>query len=1390
MAPPKHHIFLFLSLWGMTVTPLPCPGTGMAGNVPQRSQDTLAPALEGDYTLEQLDNGSGISHSSVNTLFQDSDNLLWLGTWDGLNRYGGRNFKVFRPELNNPNSLSNQVILKVGGDGEGRIWALTMHGINRYDKQRDRFQRFYFNKGDKVTLTDTEFNMAFSPDLALYAYAKEWGIGYFDGETFQKIWEDPMLESPLLRMEFPKRGQLLFLDASGRLGFLQIAEKDGSIRVMAHGDLLGDVLDFRVLDGETLVVLDTTGRTALYTLGGQVLTDLGFKGPTTIIGVVGQGVVVTQGESHFLIQGDRTISTPKWLEILNGNKLTAILQGSEGIFWAATDGEGVFKVQLDTKPFHGVSSQELPGFDGTIVRSFLEVPGHSLWVGTKGKGVFRLSPDFLEHKNADAPFSNYNQDNSSLNNAVYSLLLARDSLVLLGTDGPGISIYDLKKERLLAWRDVQGSAQGPKFRSVYALYQDDQGEIWAGSSGYGLIRLTLKRRGQGIALEGSTQYLGNSGTTGELSSNMIYSIVPRDQNSLWVGTRLGGLNLFDKRQGSFEVHKKVEGDPDTLSNNDILCMHKTARGDLWVGTSFGLNVYGKDSTFSHYTVKDGLPNNTIHGISSDAQGNLWVSTNYGLSKWDEAQRRFSNYTKEEGLLDNEFGDGAAYAGSRYIFMGGRKGFNYFVPEQIITSTEVPSLFIDKIGGQDGSEPYFQSLVISPQGGSPQLLTLNHDQNFLNIEFSALSYSNNKKSNYAYQLRQFDPRWNQIGGRTNLSFTNVPPGEYSLWLKWSNGDGVWSEAVEAVHFRIAPIFWRSPLAWMLYMLLLGLFGLFVLGYYQKKQSLKRTILIREEEEKAHENKLDFFTNVAHELQTPLTLMMAPIQKLGETVPLDSKAKKYYEMLKRNASRLLFLTQQILEFRKAEDGHLKIYHEHFDLLNLVEQIAELFDETALKKNIDYKVDLPENLRGWFDRDLVEKIIFNLLSNAFKYTPDEGFIELNIQILEKRSGHELVLEIVNSGKGIPKEKLGAVFEKFYLLEQDREVGSNMFRTGIGLAFTKNLVQLLHGEISVVSQPEKHTCFRVRLPCSRENIPEGNGPSKAYGISSQLRYVHDLGREPSGTDPKLERLDRHAMGIKQYILVVEDDPEVQYLLEELLGEHYHIETASHGQQALECIKKQEPDLILSDVMMPVMDGIKLCALVKGNLDTCHIPFVMLTAKDSMGHKMQGIGSGANAYISKPFHPEYLLVRIQKLLEEKQRILEHFSLAQPFEELTDLALQDGDKAFVERLIALIRGHMENEGLQRGLLERELGLSATQLYRKTKELLGFSPGDLIRTMRLRHAAELLQKTGLTVSEVCYRSGFNNRSYFYREFKKIYHRTPKEYQLYHKGDRAAETTPPV
>lgn len=1347
-------------------------------------------ALELKYSLEQLDNTKGLSNSSVNTIFQDSENLLWIGTWDGLNRYDGNNFKIFRPELNNENSLSNQVILKVNEDYLGRIWILTMHGINQYDKKTDSFKRYYFSRKNTPPLSESEFNMALDNSKKVFCAVKDWGIGYYDGTVFQLLRSKSLPRKAVKKMEFSSKGDLLVLFEDDQLYSLSITSRNETEKTIAKIELLSEnIRTFETISSEKICIIPTSGNASLYSVVDKKKQVLAEENIDTFVGNIPDGLVISGKSGYSIIDSTGTVITKPWLKYLKNQKITTLIQGSENVIWTGTDGDGIFKMFPLKKSFNLISKTQIPELDGGIIRAFLEVEGDSFWVGTKGKGLFKFTSDFYQTEQA-LKYTNFNENNSVINNAVFSLCKGQDDILFIGTDGNGITIYDLKNSKLISWSEISGNEQCDYFKSIYSIYQDEKGFIWLGTNGYGMIRFKIERLGAKLKLSQYKKYIADNQDGESLSSNIIFSIVPKNQNQLWIGTRLGGLNLFDKESGLFRTYKNIKDNSQSLSNNDILCLKNDAKNRLWIGTSFGLNLLEDlrsdgSAIFKSYTVKEGLPNNTIHGIVSDKKSNLWISTNFGLSNFIVEESKFINYTKNEGLQNNEFADGAFYQDpkSGFVFMGGIKGFNYFLPQKIKESAVVPDLLIDKISGQNQAVPYYQGLVISPESNTTPAIVLDHDQNFFDIELSALTYINSEKCQYSYQLKNFDKGWNTINNRRNFSFTNVPRGEYSLWLKWTNSDGVWSKPVHAIDIKIRPVFWQSKLAIFIYSLLFLSFLLFVLSYYKKRQSLSQNILFRKREEELHENRLSFFTNIAHEFLTPLTLIVGPIQKLGETANLSDKNQKFIQMIERNSSRLLFLTQQLLEFRKAEFDYLEVVVKKFNLVNLVEQIAELFDEWALEKNIEYKLEIPSKLNGWFDKDKIEKIIFNLMSNALKYTPENGKIELKVSI-DRTNSKKLNITVTNTGKGIPKEKLDSLFDKFLLTDTNAGADNDLFRTGIGLAFIKKLVTVLKGELIVSSIANETTTFTILIPCGKKAFAEKefdvDPDVDQVFISQHLKSIlEDIPRDVNEVPNKVATLDA-VIDNRKTILIVEDEKEIHSFLNDLLAEKYKISVAYNGLEALEIVKKEIPDIIISDVMMPLMDGIELCKVIKKNIQTCHIPFIMLTAKESVLYRIEGIESGANSYIPKPFHPDHLLIRIQKLLEEKELILKHFAKDSLVENLATLPIEKEEKEFIKNFIELIRKNIDNENLQSLFIEKELGISNSQLYRKTKQIFDLSPGDLIRTIRLKHAAELLRKNILTVSEICYLSGFNNRSYFYREFKKMYDSTPKNYQLKHKS----------
>ncbi|WP_411029706.1 two-component regulator propeller domain-containing protein [Spongiimicrobium sp. 3-5] len=1344
----------------------------------------ISNTLDLKYSLQQLDNSVGLSNSSVNTIFQDSENLLWIGTWDGLNRYDGNTFKIFRPGLNSENGLSNQVILKIAEDDTGHIWVLTMYGINRFDKKTNTFRPYYFSRKNRPPISESEFNMAVDGLKKVFCAVKGWGVGYFDGADFQKLPVNGLPTGTIKKMRFTPSGKLLLLFDNNELYALEIqTNATGKKSVSNMARISKNIRAFGILPDQKMCLIDFAGEVGIYSFLDKTSRTLPYKNMLDVIGQTANGLLLSGKAGYFSLDVEGEMFVPPWQEYLGDREITTLATGSENVIWAGTDGDGLLKMYPQRKPFNLLSTTQIPELNKSIVRAFTQVDGQSFFVGTKGKGLFRFSSKFYQDPGKKLEYEIFNEDNSSINNSVFALHKGQDNLVFVGTDGDGIHVFDSMNRKLINWSEMLGNELCNYFRSTYAIYQDKKGFIWLGTNGYGLVRFKLERKGRKFKITHFKIYQAGNEQDNTLSSNIIYSIVPKNEDELWIGTRLGGLNLFNKKTALFKVYKNSNNDPKSLSNNDILCLHVDEDKKLWIGTSLGLNVLENmdrvEPVFRNFTVMDGLPNNTVHGIVSDGDSNLWISTNLGLSNFLINESKFINYTKNEGLQNNEFADGAAYRDSTtgFIFMGGIKGFNFFSPSQIETSTHIPDILIDKINGQNQEEPYYQGLVVSPGAKTNPSIVLKHDQNFFDIELTALTYVNSEKCQYAYQLGNFDQDWNTINNRKNFSFTNVPSGKYSLWLKWTNSDGIWGDPVKAIDIHIKPIFWQSTPAIFLYILLLFLLLLLVFSYYKKRQSLKQNILFQKREQEIHRNRLTFFTNIAHELQTPLTLIVGPVQKLSQSLDISEKNQRFIKMIQRNSSRLLFLTQQLLEFRKAEYDHLEVMVKQFDLVNLVEQIAELFDEWALQKNIDYSVDIPSELKGWFDKDKIEKIVFNLLSNAFKYTPQDGKVHLKF-LIEDDNSKRLTIRTTNTGSGIPKHKLNSLFDRFSSSDIVKSSENDLFRTGIGLAYIKKLVSVMRGELLVSSKENGRTTFSVLLPCHKEAFDEKEQDAEVQQvyISHHLQNIlADVSSDPEEANNKISTLES-ILNERRTILIVEDEKEIHGLLIELLKEQYTILTAYNGIEALEIIKTKMPDIIISDVMMPEMDGIELCGKIKGDTKTCHIPFVMLTAKTSVSHRIEGLESGANAYIPKPFHPDHLLVRIQKLLEEKELIFQHFAQDTFGENLYQLPILNEDKDFMGKVIALIRDNIDCENLQSQYLEKELGMSSSRLYRKIKQITGFSLGDLIRTVRLKFAAELLQNGTLSVTEVCYRSGFNNRSYFYREFKKIYHITPKNYQL--------------
>ncbi|WP_257669642.1 two-component regulator propeller domain-containing protein [Parapedobacter tibetensis] len=1341
------------------------------------------------YILQQLDNRNGLSNSAVNCVFQDSDDMLWVGTWDGLNRYDGKGFHVFNYNDHNngdQGSIGSNIIQHIVEDQRKNIWISTMEGISRYSKKTGGFHHYFYTRSKQHRIREQEFEVAVDTGGMVFARTAAHGLACYDAQadTFASLSLTGVQER-IHKILFDAHNRLWVLSGRGMIHAFEHTSDRQFKPVYVYNGQDRSISDLFFVNGQFFF---STSDGTLYQVGANLMkpksvasTGYGIKAMTWYnqhyyVAMVGQGYLVYN--ANFGPQASISAN----LEPLETMKVTAWSVGNEQLLWAATDGNGILKIAPQTIPFASLS----PAYVGVNkpVRAICEIDG-SLWVGTKGGGISSV-PDF-DHDYPKTPAWKHLTANGELsNNSVYTIRQGSNELVYIGTDGKGLSLYDQRTSQFLNWADLPGHAQCPDFGSVYAVREDPDGSIWLGTSGFGLLHLRFSRLSSGRPQVTFIQQYNYSGEEGGLANDIIYAICPGDGNDLWIACRYGGLSLLNRKSGEIKTFKAFtyEG---SLSNNDVLSLYKDSKNRLWVGTSYGLNWISLEETrhirpqFKSLTTSNGLPNNTIHAISEDDMGYIWVSTNKGLAKINPADISIAHYQETDGLQSNEFSDGAIWKDSQgYLYFGGIYGLNYFLPQDIRENTRQPNLVL--AGLQFAGKPLNPDgyLVLRADRGTPENYAVHRNDNFFELELRALSFMRAEKCEYTWQLAGHDKIWHYAGTNGKISYSNIPPGNYTLLVKWSNGEGVWTTEQVAFHLHVKPYFWMTWPAFLGYALLLFAGG--YLFYKNRKNKLeirhhlKLEQKLREKDEALHQERLNFFTNIAHELQTPLTLIMGSAERFQHHDQEQGPAKKRSDLLSilyQQASRLTYLVQQLLEFRKAEAGHLQAHYNTIDVSALLGNLTELFVPLSEQLGITFERQIPDGLTVTTDRDKLEKILFNLLSNAFKHSGKHEHIMMGVRF--DADQQLLQLTVANSGCELGNDELERMFTKF---QTGNKTNADRFSTGIGLAFTKQLVNLLGGNISA-SIDQGWITFQFDIPIPAQQAPnelpaDGGNQSRPSFLYQNMTAVTSSEPALATTEyNKIAMLETLTEAHKKTILLVEDEPGIRYLLRDILKDQYVLYEAGDGLEAVAFIKKQAPDLIISDVMMPGMDGLTLCNKVKNTPATCHIPFIILSAKGAMEQRTEGYEVGADAYIAKPFHSSHLRIRVKNLFEQQQRLHQLFKQTDIGGIPASIDREHGQ--FLSALVQVIEQQLDNPMLNASMLEEALALSKMQLYRKLKTISSMTPAEFIRHIRLQHATKLLSTTQLTVAEIFYRTGFNNQSYFFREFKKQYHCSPNEYR---------------
>ena len=1347
---------------------------------------------ENPFFVQHYDNRNGLSNSSINHIFRDASNLLWVATWDGLNMYDGSIFHVFNYSKDNDfKSIGSNVIQQVAEDKRGNIWVTTIEGISRYEKKSGKFYNYFYNQYQRSRVSEQEYSLAVDRNGKVYCLSQKNRLSYYDekADSF-RLCPIPGQQSVINKFAFDENNRLCLLTSEGSLKIYEAGKQQfNAVKIFREQKAIVNFFMvnrqlFFVNDGDELFSLKpgSLSATKLLQLEHTPGALIYYK-DHYLFARASKGYDVYDARfqpSDFLQQ-----ETQRMQDI----KVTSWALGSEDILWYGTDGNGIIKMYPATKSFGTITTSENGIPYNKSVRAFCEADGN-LWVGTKGSGIIHM-PGFWNNATAAANNKTYITAPGDLdNNSVYALKKGSDDLIYIGTDGKGIGVYDIKTKRFNKWGSITGHNAFPEFGSVYAIKQDADQSLWLGTSGYGLVHLKINRDAAGkLSVAFLERFTYNNNNTGP-ANDIIYALADGNDDQLWVGCRYGGLSLLDKKTRLFKTFKAFtyEG---SLSNNDVLSVFKDSRSRIWVGTSYGLNcINNADAAntaplFRKLTTANGLPNNTIHAIEEDSAGHIWVSTNKGMAKVNQADQSISYYQQLDGLQSNEFCDGAVWKDmSGNLYYGGTYGFNHFLPQNIRRSTWQPNLLLSgiSIGGKKLPENGYS--VSDFSGSEPLDFSISRGENFFELDIKAVSFLNAEKCEYAYFLEGYDKAWHYAGTNGKIIYSNILPGNYSLKVKWSNGDGLWTKEMSLMSVAVRQYFWLTGWAWCFYALVLSGLVYILYRYRKNKMEIKHQLqvehVLREKEEEIHQNRLGFFTNIAHELQTPLTLIMGSAERsLHKTGTRDQADNPYFlSLIHQQASRLTYLVHQLLEFRKVEAGYFKNEFSRLHISELLQNLAEPFIPLSEQNKMEYEINISPGIIGWVDKDKIEKIIFNLLSNAFKHSGKNE--QVVFSAAQNTAGNQLEITVVNSGTRLPEGKLDRLFEKFYVVSPNKS-DSDTFGTGIGLAFTRQLVNLMNGSISAKSENERIS-FNVCLPLHTDQPAE---LTLASGITTtdQPSYLYrtiTAYAEPFNTVSAVENnkkaiIENLQDKQKKNILVVEDEPNIRFLLNDILKDDYIVYEAEDGRKALELMEKIIPDLVICDVMMPNMGGLELCNKMKNSPATCQVPFVMLSARGSEEHHMEGYESGADAYIAKPFHTANLKLRIRKLLEYRQKLVELFSNDRSTDQLTESDLAGSDKEFLMNLVKLIEENIGEAELSAVFLEKHFSMSKMQLYRKLKTLTGMTPGEFIKHLRLKEAAHLLSTTGLNVTEIFYRTGFNNQSYFFREFRKRYDCAPNEYR---------------
>lgn len=1310
----------------------------------------VAAEIHSELKFKKIGLSEGLSYAKVSDIGQDERGYIWVATPDGLNRYDGYSFKIYRPQKDNSSSLGEKSPLRIAYGEDGSMWVSGKVTLSRYVESADNFENYVFDLGgtiaDIVPL-DTE-NILVGTSAGLYTFN-------IPTHSFERGFrgQDPQGAVSALAVD----GDFVYVALPG--GICKIGRKDGSMKKFP---LAGNPPVTQMLpDGKTLLVatdecglirLDpATGKIYNYRAGGR--EGLGSdhvrslahdrQGRVWVGTFDGLDILDVSGR-HFSHYDTNTQDNDN----LSHASVRKIFADRQGGMWLGTFFGGLNYYHPIINQFQTIRHNPArPSLNDNVVGAMTEDAQHNIWIATNNGGLNVYDP---QHNT----FKYYTKSNGLVSNDVKTVYIDETAdKVYIGTHLGGLSVLDRRTGRL--------TTPGNMRSNIYDIEPARApGKLWLAS----LDTLLLYDPATGRQSVAPTNGLSR-----------ITDLYRDSKGRLWASGEDGVSAFCENTDGTLTVAPDV---PEAINNYrlGVNNVYQSRDGrNYYLSTNDGLLCYdATTNSISQYTTEDGLPNDIVYGILEDANGNLWSSTNGGLAYLDPRSGEIRSYSSKDGLQCNQFNSKSFLSSSLgYFYFGGIDGITCFNPSVLQSNPYAPAPFIsrlrlfnrDIIPGDDTG-------LLDRSISQTEKITFDVDQTVFTIDFTVCNYVAGDHNTYAYMLEGLDRQWTTIEGPGSVTYSNLPAGDYKFLLKAANNDGIWSEEVTSLDITILPQWYNRWWARTLFILLaIGLIFAVLSYLWHRKSRLQHQRLAAldlERQKELNEMKVRFFINMSHELRTPLTLILLPVRELLQLTSNRKVAQKL-TIVKNNAERILRIVNQLLDYRRAEMGMFKLKVMPVAIHDMLRDICANYDNQAAHRNINftYRTELPGPI-AVCDPQYMELICNNLISNAFKYTPEGGSISVEIAPAEQNTG-DMMIKVSDTGCGIPDDKLRQIFTRFYQVD-DRVGGS-----GIGLSLVKRLVELHHGSISVSSKLNEGSTFIVTIPAE----------AKAYSAEETAAEPTEPTPRTDETLPDIPEMESEEIsGIadegaddrtnKDTLLIVDDNADILKYLCEQLSADFNVVPAADGAKALEILGTQEIDLVITDIMMPDIDGVQLCRTIKRNIRTSHIPVVMLSAKNDIPDQISGLKVGADDYIAKPFSMEILMAKIRNQLRTRRLAIRHFAGSAQLEPEAAAALNPLDEEFLKKAFEIMERHLDDTDFSTDVFAGEMCMSRSNLHLKMKALTGESTNEFVRRFRLTKAMELLKAGRHTIAQISAMVGFGTPSYFATSFKKFYGHLPSEY----------------